>query len=438
MTLRGGSVQRRLLGAAVAWLATAAATGAEPARSASDLGSSNAARHFALGEYWLKNGNADLAIAEFSDVIDLKPDLRDAYLERGRAWYLKGNADEVIADDTAAIKIDPDFAWSWSNRGNGWSLKGDYRKSLEDFNEAIQLRSGISAFWSNRGGSQLNLGHVEEALADFNEAIQLDPTDAEAYGNRALVWRKRDDLDREMADFNLSISIRPTIKARCGRGDLWLAEGDLDKAMTDLNVVSKDDPKATCALADLGKIWLLKGDNNQALNYLRKAAAAHSSDPGSLFKDGQLLLETGDVTAAREAFRTAQVSGRHRLYILLWLAIADFKDPRTLNGDRQPVLNGAQPETAWPSPLLDLYLGRTTEEAVREAEQVGDGATQNAQKCEADFYLGEHDLFLRRSEAAKRLFEESLVICPHNFIERDGSALELKRLSGTSLPSSTS
>src|SRR4051812_15823985 len=53
------------------------------------------------------------------------PDLAIIYTNRGDAWRVKGDANRAVADYGQAIEIDPQYATAYINRGDAWRGKGD-------------------------------------------------------------------------------------------------------------------------------------------------------------------------------------------------------------------------------------------------------------------------------------------------------------------------
>ena len=60
--------------------------------------------------------------------------------------------------------------------------------------------------------------------------------------------------------------------------------------------------------------------------------------------------------------------------------------------------------TAWPAPVIRLYLVQLTAKAVLSAANDPDTTTKRGQVCEANFYTGEPALLRGNTDDAKRLF----------------------------------
>jgi tetratricopeptide (TPR) repeat protein len=130
----------------------------------------------------------DRAIADFTQAIRLNPDYAKAYLERGNAYDGKGDYDRAIADYTQAIRLDPDDAEAYNDRGIAYRNKGDYDRAIADFTQAIRLDPDYALAYNNQGLAYYNKGDYDRAIADFTQRIRLNPNDAVTYNNRGIAY----------------------------------------------------------------------------------------------------------------------------------------------------------------------------------------------------------------------------------------------------------
>ena len=84
--------------------------------------------------------------------------------------------------------------------------------------------------------------------------------------------------------------------------------------------------------------------------------------------------------------------------------------------------------TKWPAPVIRLYLGQLTSEAVLAAAVDPNSETQKGQVCETNFYTGELALQRGDKDGATHLFRFAAAGCPKSFIEYDGGVAEIKAL----------
>ena len=84
--------------------------------------------------------------------------------------------------------------------------------------------------------------------------------------------------------------------------------------------------------------------------------------------------------------------------------------------------------TAWPAPVIRLFLGEMTSDAVLAAADDPNAAKKKGQLCVANFYSGELALRQGAKDEAARLFKIAVSDCPKTFIEWDAAKSELKGL----------
>src|SRR5262249_2775761 len=107
------------------------------------------------------------------------------YLERGNLMMARGDADQALADFTEAIKRDAELAAAYRGRALLHTQKREADKALADFEEAIQIEPQNAGFRVDRAMLHMRQGDDEKALTDFDEAIKINPKDARTYTLRA-------------------------------------------------------------------------------------------------------------------------------------------------------------------------------------------------------------------------------------------------------------
>ena len=120
------------------------------------------------------------AIEHYTEAIELKPDLDDAYNNRGNAYYEKEELDKAIRDYNTAIKLNPDDASTYNNRGSAYDEKGELDKAIRDYTEAIKRKPDYAEAHHNRGVTYNKKGELDKAIRDYTEAIKRKPDYAKA------------------------------------------------------------------------------------------------------------------------------------------------------------------------------------------------------------------------------------------------------------------
>ncbi|MBI2412736.1 MAG: tetratricopeptide repeat protein [Deltaproteobacteria bacterium] len=127
----------------------------------------------------------------WSKVIDEYPGRAAlAYYNRGVLHNGAGRYDDAIADFDQMLMLKPDNSDAYYNRALAFSMTGRYREAVEDLTKAIGLRPEDPEAYNNRGGAYVRLGDYDAAVSDFKKAIELDPSNPIAYQNLRVVYSR--------------------------------------------------------------------------------------------------------------------------------------------------------------------------------------------------------------------------------------------------------
>ena len=189
--------------------------------------------HIVRGIAHGRRGEVDLAIAEFTESIRLKPHAVSFY-SRGVAYTQKGDPDHAISDFTEALALKPDYVDAMVNRASAYRVKGDLDRSIAEYTAAIGLKPDFAASIFNRGGAYLAKGDYDSAIKDFNEVLRLKPDYGAALFQRATANQKKGDLDGAMADYTAGLKIQPEIpEGYLHRGVVYHLKGQFYPALDD-------------------------------------------------------------------------------------------------------------------------------------------------------------------------------------------------------------
>ena len=223
-----------------------------------------AQQYFELG---VASSDPDEKIRLNTAVIRLKPNIAEAYNNRGIARKAKGDPDGALDDYNEAIRLMPDLVEAYSNRGVARLSKGDLGGAEDDLNEAIRINPEYVRAYFNRSVIRHGKGDLDGALDDLNAAILLKTKDADVYHNRGLVHRAKGDLDRALNDLSEAIRYKPDYaSAYYSRGTIRLENGDVDGALDDLNKAIQLKPDYDIAYNNRGRTHLFKGDVDGAVD----------------------------------------------------------------------------------------------------------------------------------------------------------------------------
>ena len=279
----------------------------------------------------------------------------------------------------------------------------------------------------NRGIEYDEKRDYDRAIADYNEVIRLDPIYAKAYCDRGNAWRNKGDLDRAIADYNEAIRLDPKAKTYNNRGIASRAKGDLDRAIADYNEAIRLDPKDAAYYNNRGNAWRNKGDLDRAIADYNEAIRL-DQDAGSYKNRGVANLYAGLLSRALADLNQASELKPKDAYTALWL---DVVNKRSNLPSHLPQAIAQLDMTRWPAPVIRLFLGQMTPDAVLAAADDPNAMTKQRRVCEASFFSGELTLMQGAKENAVRLFRLAAADCPKTLIVWSAANAELKALSSS-------
>lgn len=257
--------------------------------------------------------------------------------------------------------------------------------SFDDFNQ------GIAAH--NHRDSEGAIAAFTRALAASDLAPNLQSV---AHLDRGLAYLQAKRYPEAIADFDAVIRKRPdSLEAHGYRADAYELSDDFAAALPDCDVLTTSKPRAASLLGACGRLAFEGGRYDIAAKYFERAMQADESD-------------------------------RHQAYDWLWLSLTGLR--RGHKASDAPGAVQLSNLDGWPAPIVQFFLGKTTEEDVKAEAANRNSETQRDQQCEVGFYLGEWELAYQNRTEAKSLIQQAASICPHNFFEFRPAQVELKTL----------
>lgn len=354
------------------------------------------------GQKAYEHGDDDKALALFAKAVASgELTLRQqaiALNDRAMILVRHQRNDEALSNYVGAISADPSYAPPYYGRGLLEDVAGKQQDAIKDFSTAISLSPKVAHFYYARAVTLENRGDHREAIADCTEAIKLQPNDAGSYVARGNAFASEGDYDKALADFDAAVRLKwDYASAHFGRGVLYRRQKQYNKALTEFDVSLKLAPSN------------VESYLNRGITYLLLAQYANA------YRDIQAYNKARPTNA----------------YGLLWQHIAaaqngiDDKDELAVRRVDLVV------SSDWVLKLVDLYLGRSTEDAVLAALRTSGPDNAANPRCSAHFFLGGYALEHGAVERARNYFRETMASrCVQG--EVDVAAAALMRLDAAS------
>ena len=223
----------------------------------------------------------------------------------------------------------------------------------------------------------------------------------------AVAWAQSDDARKCLEEKNVDLAIhyctrairsgqlsdQELASAFHGRGIAYGRTGDYDRAIQDFDQALRLNPNLADAFTNRARVRFYQGKFAEAVPDFAKTVGLAPNDPYTIL--GLYLAEA----------RAGQ----------------DGRADLTRNVPRLGLKE-------WPAPVVSLFLGGTTPQAVLDAAKAPDARRQREQECEAYFYVGEHLLLQGNRDEAIRMFRASVATGVTIFVEYEWARAELGRL----------
>jgi tetratricopeptide (TPR) repeat protein len=252
-------------------------------------------------EGWLKKGETENAIKDYTEAIRLNPQ-SGYYNNRCVAYRSLKEYDKAISDATEAIRLSADDPYPYSNRGECWYHKEEYKKALADEDEAIRLWPKFTHAYWRRAMIQIGLKEYDKAIDDCTSAIMIDKNYATAYYYRGNAWLLKKQYENAVLDYSEVFRLQPKSEWSVNRL-AWIHATCLDAKV-------RDGKKAV----EYGKKLLLLDDRFYGYHDTLAAAYAEAGDFELAVKTQQKAIEMlkADKSADKDDLKKAEA--RLQLY----------------------------------------------------------------------------------------------------------------------------
>jgi tetratricopeptide (TPR) repeat protein len=131
-------------------------------------------------QLYADKGDIEKALSDYSRIIDINKDM-DSYFNRGLLFMAQQKYDMAIIDFSQVIEMAPESIDSLSNRGSAYLLIGKLDMALNDYSTALGIDSKDSDLYFNRGVVYLRMKEKDKAEEDFKRAASMGNSMAREY-----------------------------------------------------------------------------------------------------------------------------------------------------------------------------------------------------------------------------------------------------------------
>jgi serine/threonine-protein kinase len=211
-----------------------------------------------------------------------------------------------------AQRVHPNDFWLNCDLGRELMMTGNPQQAVRFFSVAVAIRSQ-SVFALERLGDAFHASdELDDAVATYRRIVEIEPDRASAHVDLGAVLLDLDRNEEAKAEFAAARELgRKDRRVRERIHNVFLARGDWDAAIAELQEAIRHDPNRAQWRDRLGSLYLEVGRVELAAASFRKAAEL---DPGFHWAHNNLgtaLMASGEFQAARDEFQRGQ-SGADR------------------------------------------------------------------------------------------------------------------------------
>jgi tetratricopeptide (TPR) repeat protein len=162
--------------------------------------------------------DAYLAIGDFKEAADdatqvltLQPDdpHTDILLLRARAYEGDKKYNQALDDLNKVIEVSPNLVDAYIERGIVYTQTRRFDDAIADFGKAIELDANSVTAYAMRAEAELQNEDTDSALSDVNQALTITPNDPLALRIRGNVYEAQERTDDAINDYRTALSQDP-------------------------------------------------------------------------------------------------------------------------------------------------------------------------------------------------------------------------------------
>lgn len=212
----------------------------------------------------------------------------------------------LIAEAIKAVETEPDNINHYRDLANNYRRLGDYDSALEWVGKARQLESGRADVNLERLVGTLSREKMQKAIQAVEQALEANPDDAEAKAQLEKLQIEERAFRRNQAE-DLVRRYPNEFGYRFELGELYWEDGDMNKAIENLQLALRAPKVRVNALILLGKAYLEKGFHDMAAEQLQTAKAEipgmNEQKKDVLYQLGSAYEQQGDMDKAIAEFK---------------------------------------------------------------------------------------------------------------------------------------
>lgn len=298
-------------------------------------------------------GQISEALAVVDEALEQQPDDIAIRLLRAEYYYGLNKFEMAIEDCQRVIERVPEYPYAHQLLAATFLENGDYDAAIQSAQKAVDLSESTSYLMGLLGSAHLMKQEEEIAESYLIQACEADPSNIQARYRLSQLRANQGDLDKAIAELDVILAENPQhATVLLTRGYNYLSLRDYEKANEDFTSVIALLPKSVAGLR--GKAIALEALDRRkdALHYYDQALEVDPEDADSLVGRSRLRMSDNNMEAAERDLNSVLESMPDSIQALymraqvnmhsgkLDQAISDFNEILKNNPDFTPALIG--------------------------------------------------------------------------------------------------
>lgn len=265
--------------------------------------------HNNLGEVYRAQNRMAEAAKRYGRALQLNPNYAHAHNNLGLARKVLGERALARSSFQSAVQVVPAYAEAWANLGVLEQEEGNLPVAVACFERSVAANAGFAPAFSLLGQALNKVGRSEDAVVALRRSIQLQPDFADAHYNLGLVLLEQGIPAAAAEEFTRAVALAPEFpEAHNSLGLCAKSLGHLDEAIRHFDRAIELRKDYAGAYNNRGLAQRARGEAARALADYRMAVELQPTDGPALSNLGCILLEVGQLDAARAALQRALAS----------------------------------------------------------------------------------------------------------------------------------
>ncbi len=233
------------------------------------------------------------AIRSFEEAIRIDPGFALPYCALSYCYSFLGSSGLMSPSEAypkakdytlKAIELDPNHAESHLSLAtikfyHNWDFEG----AEVSLNKAQILNLNSALFNQVHGWFLIAKGDFEKAIEKMQQALLRDPLSLPLISNLADAYAFANRYDDAIDQYNKAAEMDPAFRrAYEGRGMVYLINGNLEKAIIDLNKYHSLIGNPNKGISSLGHAYAVSGQPEKALEYIERLKEREKAEPNAV------------------------------------------------------------------------------------------------------------------------------------------------------------